>query len=108
MLMNGRIAERTGPRRENEKSVFFFAIERLNPMAQGEQASRQLSILQFLEKRPGFAGILPGNAISTLVLFDTREQAEMTRQELFLRKCRIGENIWELCVPKNREVITVA
>ena len=108
MIMNGRIAERTGPRRENEKSVFFFAIERLDPNVQGEQMQRQLSILQFLEKRPGFAGILPGNAISTLVLFETREQAEMTREELFLRKCRIGENIWELCVPKDRQITTVA
>ena len=104
MIMNGRIAERTGPRREGEKSVFFFAIERMYPNAQGDQLQRQLDILQFLGKRPGFAGILPGNAITTFVLFETREQAELTREEMFVRKWRIGEHIWELCVPQNNEI----
>ena len=96
-----RVAGWTGvPKQPNEMSVFGFAVAKLDPKVMAEKkAWDQFEIVKLLNSRRGFAGILQ-QPESTLCLFQTKEQAELAREEVALRKWPIGSMLVEYYVPK--------
>ena len=97
MRMAGRSLE---PKRNDEMSVYGFSIHKLDQRAQREVADKQAKVVRFLKLCEGFAGLVQ-NANSSLLLFMTKEQAEMARDGLMAQGWASGRLIFEYYVPKS-------
>ena len=95
--MAGRSLE---PKRSDEMSVYGFSIHKLDQRAQKEVAIKQAKVVRFLKLCEGFAGLVQ-NANSSLLLFMTKEQAEMARDGLMAQGWSSGRLIFEYYVPKS-------
>ena len=97
MRMAGRSRE---PKRSDEMSVYGFSIHKLDQRAQKDVAARQIKVVRFLKLCNGFAGVVQ-NMHSSLLLFMTREQAEMARDGLLAQGWPAGRLIFEYYVPNS-------
>lgn len=93
------IGEKEKPR-EGEVEAWTVAIGNLPSGFARKTVKTAKEVLNYAKNRPGFIGIKPCYPHGTLLLYETKDNAEMARKAMASRGIQVGNNICKVFIPK--------